>query len=294
MAFALCVLVNVCIAALFKVFPRFRIQALNAIVVNYTICLLLGHLLSGSGPWPFHPDILTAQWFAYDVMLGGLFVSGFTILALVVERAGIALTTMMQKMSLILTVLVTVVLFHVPFGMLQGLGIGLAILAIVAINQRKGSTFIHIGDTNSLLLFMVMVLSAAIEIILFYVQQSGTVGSDLLPFTTYGFGCAAILGWIWIGVRCLQGPYRIHLRDVLAGIVLGLPNFLSIYLLLHMLDHGWNASIMYPLVNVSILLLSTVMAFLLFREKLQARNWMGVGLAVIAILLIGYAQYLNG
>ena len=79
-------------------------------------------------------------------------------------------------------------------------------------------------------------------------------------------------------------------RDVIAGILLGIPNFFSIFLLLKMLNQGWNGSLMYPLVNVSVLLLSTMVAVIAFREKLNRLNWIGIGLASAAILIIAYAH----
>lgn len=290
MDFAICVLTNVCIAAIFKLYPRYQVNTFNAIVINYTICLLLGSLLNAAPSLPFNPTVISSPWFIYDVLLGVLFITGFNLTAFVIRNTGITLTTMMQKMSLILTVPVTVIGFSEPFGWLQGAGIALAVLSIVAINQRKGASFMHPGDKASLLLFLVLLFSSAIEVVLFYVERSGVVQDQHFAFTTHGFGCAAVIGWAIVLASKLKGPYPLTRRDVLGGIVLGIPNFFSIYLLLRMLNHGWNGAMMYPLVNVSVLLLSTLLALLAFGEKLQVRNWVGIGLAILAITMIGYAQ----
>ena len=64
----------------------------------------------------------------------------------------------------------------------------------------------------------------------------------------------------------------------------------SIFLLLKMLNQGWNGSLMYPMVNVTVLLLSTIVAVIAFHEKLNRINWIGIGLASASILTIAYAH----
>jgi drug/metabolite transporter (DMT)-like permease len=133
-------------------------------------------------------------------------------------------------------------------------------------------------------------MSAAIEILLFYVEKSGVVGKQQMAFTTHGFGCAAVIGWVSVAWLWIKGRNRFSLRDIVAGVFLGIPNFFSIYLLLKMLNQGWDGSVMYPMVNVSVLLLSTFVAVIIFREKLNRLNWIGIALASASILIIAYAH----
>ncbi|MGN6494414.1 MAG: hypothetical protein ACTHLE_20650, partial [Agriterribacter sp.] len=51
-------------------------------------------------------------------------------------------------------------------------------------------------------------------------------------------------------------------------------------------DYSSNSSAIIPINNIGIVLTSAVVAWLLFKEKLSAINWMGILLAVIAIALI--------
>ncbi len=288
--FVWCLVVTTWIGIGFKLFTRFQVNTFNAIVINYTICLLLGTLLNAEKVLPFSPSILAAPWFLFDVLLGFLFIAGFNLTAFSIQRAGITLTTLTQRMSLILTVSFTVILFHEPFGWIQAIGLILALMAIVAINQKGGQGSFSIAGRPPLLLLTVLVFSAAIEILLFYVEKSGIVGQQQMAFTTHGFGCAAVIGWIATGWLCLRKGNRITFRDIIAGVMLGIPNFFSIYLLLRMLNQGWDGSVMYPLVNVSVLLLSTFVAVIAFREKMSRINWIGIALASAAILMIAYAH----
>jgi len=69
------------------------------------------------------------------------------------------------------------------------------------------------------------------------------------------------------------------------------PNYFSIYLILVMLNQGWKGSIIYPMLNVSVLLLSTLIAVIGFRERLTRLNWIGIGLATLSIIVMAYATH---
>lgn len=287
-----CIVVTTFIGIAFKLFPRFGVHTFNAIVINYTVCLVLGTLLDPDLAWPFIGEVLRSSWFKFDILLGCLFIIGFNLIGKAIEQSGITVTAMIQRMSLILTVSFTVLLFKEPFGWMEGLGLVLALFAILAIHQKKEAFSLSFKGPFPALLAAVLVLSAALEILLYYVDQTGIVGNRQITFTTHGFGVAAIVGWLVYGANTFQGKLKITRKDVLAGIILGVPNFFSIFLILKMLDAGWKGSIMYPMVNVSVLLLSTFAAVWIFREKLNRLNWIGIGLASASILIIAFAHNL--
>lgn len=290
MEFLLCITVTTCIGIGFKLFSRFNINIFNAIVINYTVCLILGTLIDTKSGWPFSVSIIQSNWFSFDVILGLMFIVGFNLTAHAIQKAGITLTTLIQRMSLILTVSFTVILFQEKFGWLEFCGLMLALMAIIAINQKTSSISLHRTGPFPFILMAVLVLSAAIEILLYYVEKTGLVGNNQMAFTTHGFGCAAIFGWLSLVWLAINKKLKLTGRDIIAGVLLGIPNFFSIFLLLKMLNQGWNGSLMYPLVNVSVLLLSTMVAVIAFREKLNRLNWIGIGLASAAILIIAYAH----
>jgi drug/metabolite transporter (DMT)-like permease len=290
MTFVWCLLVTICIGICFKLFGRWKVNTFNAIVINYTVCLLLGSFLDPDASFPFSPKIIQTPWFKYDIILGLLFISGFNLTAVAIQKAGITLTTMMQRMSLITTVSFTVLVFHERFGWFAFCGLLSALMAIIAINQTGTSISLQKPGKYTPLLFLVLLLSSAIEIILFFMEKSGLVGEHQMAFTTHGFGCAAIIGWIMMGWLWIKRNNTIARNDIFAGILLGIPNYFSIYLILVMLNQGWKGSIMYPMLNVSVLLLSTIIAVIAFREKLNRLNWIGIGLATLSILTIAYAQ----
>jgi uncharacterized membrane protein len=68
---------------------------------------------------------------------------------------------------------------------------------------------------------------------------------------------------------------------------LGIFNYFSIYFLLRALQNDFiNSSSIFTINNVAIVLLSTIFGILFFKETLSKKNWFGIGLAVISIILV--------
>jgi len=76
-------------------------------------------------------------------------------------------------------------------------------------------------------------------------------------------------------------------RNIIGGIALGIPNFFSIYFLVMALrNNGFESSTIFTINNVAIVLVSTFLGIILFKEKLITKNWIGIILAIISILLV--------
>ena len=294
MAFLWCVLAATFIGVCFKFFDRWKVNSFNAIVVNYTTCLLLGLLMDKEVKNFDVQSILHSPWFKFDVVLGFLFILGFTLTAHSISKFGMTTAVMMLKMSIIISVAFTVFIFREKFGWIELSGFVFAIAAIVAINQKEKSnkkavTGLRRWMTLGLLLFF----AAGIEIVLYYVQKTNLVGEQQKLFTTLGFGSAAMIGWVIVLITLIAKKSKLLVKDVFAGILLGIPNYFSVYLVLVLLQNGWKGSILFPLLNVAVLLLSTVIAVILFHEKLSVINKIGIAIAVLAILIIAFAQNIS-
>ena len=95
--------------------------------------------------------------------------------------------------------------------------------------------------------------------------------------------------------RILQGKEKLQLKSLWAAIPLGIPNFLSFYFLLKALDAFQNnGAYVLPIYNISVILLSAIIAVIFFQEKLSNLNKIGLVLAVIAIGLISYQGLFKG
>jgi drug/metabolite transporter (DMT)-like permease len=103
------------------------------------------------------------------------------------------------------------------------------------------------------------------------------------------FGAAGIIGLTVLLFRILTGKEKFDPRAVIAGVCIGLPNYFSIWTLVKALSESkGNSSAIFPIINIGIVLFSTLVAYFLFREKLSKLNWAGIFFSVIAITLMAW------
>jgi uncharacterized membrane protein len=75
--------------------------------------------------------------------------------------------------------------------------------------------------------------------------------------------------------------------SILGGIALGVPNYFSIFFLLGALqNNAINSASVFTINNVAIVMLSTLLGILLFKEELSLKNWVGISLAILSIVLV--------
>jgi uncharacterized membrane protein len=87
----------------------------------------------------------------------------------------------------------------------------------------------------------------------------------------------------------MVGKERFDSRAVLAGVLIGVPNYFSLWCLVNVLKlHAGNSSSIIPITNMGIVLFSTLVAAFFFREHLSKVNWVGIILSILAISMIAF------
>ncbi|RXG23965.1 EamA-like transporter family protein [Leeuwenhoekiella polynyae] len=105
------------------------------------------------------------------------------------------------------------------------------------------------------------------------------------------FATAFILGLAVLIFQLIKGSQKIQLKNIIGGIALGVPNYFSIYFLVRALRHpSLESSTVFTLNNLGIVMVATLIGILFFKEKLSAKNWIGIGFAILSIILITTIQ----
>jgi len=136
---------------------------------------------------------------------------------------------------------------------------------------------------------LTLLISGLIEIILFYVQVETLVTDDTLQFVASSFGFAGVIGLIYSLYRWYTTGKGFEMKELYGGLVLGLPNFMTIYLLGYLLSKGWEASVLFPVNSVSILILTSLVGFLIYKERADSGKVIGVVIGVVSIILMSLA-----
>jgi len=279
------ILCNVLLAIIFKYFDKYKVDNLHAIIVNYAIAVAVAGIVLQKSPVP--SDLFSKPWFFYSLLLSLLFIIGFNIMALSFQKAGVAITAIVSKMSLIISSGFAIAYYSEVFNLPKGIGIVAAIIAIILVNLPSRSDELNLTKNKYLWLPIVtMLMSGVIEIILLMVEVEGKLGGDGILFTSSSFAMAGVFGLLFAGFRMITQGNRVTKQDVIGGIILGVPNFFTIYLLVLLLTRGWDGSMLFPINSVGMLALTVIVSVLLFGEKVDLKKGLGLVFSILAIVLI--------
>ena len=266
---------------IFRLFKKWSTDNLQAIVWNYFVCVLCGFI--------FNSDSVISDfnqaWSGYAFLLGFLFVGVFFLMAKTAQEYGIAVSAVSAKMAVVFPVLFGILIISEPIFLTTWLGISLSIISV---------WFVSFADKNAemgkhwWLPLLVFVGSGIIDLSLKFINwKFANINEAHLAMTIFG-----IAGCIGLGVqfyRVAKGKSKFEWKNLWAGILLGVPNYFSIYYLLKAINiPNMPAVVLFPVNNIGVVLLSTLLSVLLFKEKLGNKKLVGILLSIVSILLLTY------
>ncbi|MEW2922326.1 EamA family transporter [Muricauda sp. ANG21] len=282
-ALALSILSSTLIFVVFKLYDVYKVQTLYAIVMNYIVACATGFFLY-NGSVEFG-QLFNTSWFWGPILMGMLFITIFNLMAKTAQVAGVSVASVATKMSLVIPVIFGIWLYNESLSWIQVVGILLALVAVYLASLKE--KHIVINQKDLVLPFLVFLGSGIIDTSIKYFEELHLTDSEVPIFSSMVFGCAALSGLIFIGIRSKKTPIKANYRNVLGGIALGVPNYFSIYFLIIALRSDiLSSAAIFTLNNVAIVMASTLTGILLFKERLTLKNWGGVALAVLSIVLV--------
>lgn len=280
----LSVLSSTIIFVVFRLYKKFGVNTLQAIIVNYFIACTVGFFgyIEGSN----FTHVPSESWFPGALMLGFLFIAVFNIAAITTQKSGLSVVAVATKMSVAIPVLCGIFLYNESTGILKILGILLALVSVylTSIKTKEG---ISIKRENLIFPLLVFLGSGIIDTSIKYLETSYVSETDVGLFSSTIFATAGVLGILILIIQAFMGKLKITYKNILGGIALGIPNYYSIYFLVMALrTKGFDSSTIFTMNHVAIVTVSTLVGILLFKEKLIRKNWIGLILAVISIILV--------
>ena len=271
---------------IFKYFGIFKIDVLKAIVVNYIVAFTLGFVSAEKSI--FISDIPSQPLFFGALFLGAMFVSIFFVMAMTAQINGVSVASISGKMSVVIPILFGVFLYNESVTFLKVLGIVIALVAVyLASVKDEKRNFKNAGLLFPMLLFFG---SGVIDTTLKYIEVNFVPDQEVAIFSASLFSIAAFFGLIILGVKTLKKREVFGLKNIIAGIILGVPNYYSIVFLIKALQtDGFESSTLFTINNVAIVIVSSIVGLLLFKEHFSLRNKIGVFLAILGILLVTIA-----
>ncbi len=183
------------------------------------------------------------------------------------------------KLSTVIPVLFGFILLKEPVQAVVVVGIILSLFS-VWLTAEPGNNGTPQHARRWILPLIVFLGSGAIDTLMKYVETLVSTGNMHQPLSII-FATAGLIGIVVTGKNFTW-------REVLAGFLLGLPNYASMFFLMQLLHvPDFPVTVAFPLNNIGIMVATAIAAFAFFKEKFSRRYIIGIALALISLLLIG-------
>ena len=278
------ILFNV-LVVFFKLFEKYNIDNLQALISNYFISALLSLLLLSDND--NIQSSIESEWFIHAIILGTLFISIFNIYALGIQKIGIATSSVINKMSFVIPVVFSIIFYEneiFSFSIL--FGVILALLGIY-LSSTNNSSF----NFDKKYLWIILIIffgQGLVDIVLndskFYIPKDENILFFLILFIS-----ATTAGILILFAK--KQISHIKIKNLLWGAIFGIPNFFSIFYFLKALQSDYfidKSYLIFPLTSVGIVVTTTFLGVLIYKEILTKRNLIGITIAVISILIISF------
>lgn len=284
----LCILSSTGIFIVFKSIDRFGIPSLPVIVINYLVAAILGFLIN-----PQHVSlsiIREMDWLPISMIIGLLFIIMFFVIAFSTRKAGISVTTVAGKMSVIFPILLSLIIDPSDQLTMVKTAAIICTLCGVAMTVYKPRR----GSPDQAAIYIPLILFAGmgfVDSLVKYAQHHYVSDNDTALFSAILFLNAFLTG---IVILVFYPKYHRRFFNPTIwgwGLLLGSVNFGSIFFLVRALNYispagsGVDSSAIFGVNNIGIVGLSVLAGLWIFKERLQPLNWIGIILSAVALIL---------
>jgi len=210
--------------------------------------------------------------FYFGAVLGLFFSIAFITFSRAIKNKGIASAVTMGRMSLAIPVGFSIFLWGEKPLITDILGLILVFFIILTWEGKIGKL--------SPILFSLFLLFGFIDASIKFFKMKFPTADDNF-FLIIVFYSAMV--WSWIYVLCSR--QKLIPVDIGRGFLLGIPNYFSTYFLLKALE-TLPAYITFPFINIGMIILSALLGYLFFKEKLNRKKIFLIILGIIAVLFL--------
>ena len=245
---------------------RGQISMLPVFLGNYFIASLSSYLTM--------PRLVptTAFDLGFGIITGALFLGNFWVYQKCIACNGLSLSVGVMRIAMIVPVLMAVVWFREQLGVLNGLGI---VLGLAAFTLKSDPKALH----NFLWIVGLFAISGLTDASLKIFKELGSgneAGFVYIIFTS---------AFVFTLLLILAGRIRFTWQSIVLGCLLGIPNRYSTVFFLKGLD-SIPAALAYPIVAVSIVLLSIVSDLAIWHKQASRRDVLLWALLLVSLVLL--------
>ena len=276
MFYLLCAIISSALVSIIMRLSTDKVENnISMLAMNYLMCSVVAAAYAGFGQLFPQTETLGAT-LGMGVFQGILYLLSFILLQVNVRKNGVVLPATFMKLGLLVPMVISIFLFREIPAPMQIIGFCIATAAILLINLDKSQSAVSFKAGLILLLLINGTGDAMAKV---YEE----IGDPALSaqFLFYTFAIAFIL---CMGLVAFK-KQKIGKSEIFYGFLVGVPNYFSAKFLLAALNTV-PAVITYPTYSVGTILLVTLTGVGFFKEKLGKKQWLGLGIILIALILL--------
>ena len=282
-----------------RLFERFRLDNHQALMWNYVFAAGTGFLMCKQFNAP--AQLVAEPWFGLSLITGFWFIFTYLLMTASTQRSGVTVTALSSKLSVVLPTLAGVVLFSERLNFVATMGIVLALVALVLVVGGKSKAASPRIDSNiapalarndmrgeankNWLLPLLIFFGTGTGDILMKLTEQKNAAPDMSFMIAFIYFIALLFGIIIVAYELIRGKSKWQWKSALGGIGLGVINFFSTYSVYHAMRCFDNV-VLFPIYNIGVVSVTALTGWLLFKEKLTWKNYLGLAIAIIAVILI--------
>ena len=286
-----------------RLFERYKLDNHQALMWNYVFASGTGFLICER--WESVPQLVVEPWFWLSVLTGFWFIFTYLLMTASTQRSGVTVTSLSSKLSVVLPILAGVIMLGERLNFVATTGIVLALVALVlvvgarnpkSIQGRGAINRVSTGNNGKIthknnwiigLLPIFIFFGTGTGDILMKITEQKNTGDDLGFMIAFIYFVALVFGIIIVVWDIVRGKSKWQWKSALGGIGLGVINFFSTSSVYHAM-RSFDNVVLFPIYNIGVVSLTALTGWLLFKEKLTLKNYIGLVIAVIAVVLITF------
>ena len=270
------ILSSVLVAVIIRLNEARNLNRAAVMLFNYITAAAIGILLTNELP--------SLKTFSILLPLGSftgfIYVATFFVYMYSVRQMGMAIPVTVTRLSVVVPVLGSVMIFSEAINTIQFFGIVMALISIFLFswNDKKVKANTDRKEFYLPILLFLMMGSGDFSLKVF----QGIYPADyLMSFIILVFVISSILSLFLVLVKRV----KISRQIIIAGFLLGIPNYFSAYFILKALQQ-LSGAITFTLNNIGIIMLSTFLGFIIWREPLKRKAIFAIAFAIISVILL--------
>ena len=264
-----------------RLFERFHLDNHQALMWNYVFASTTGFLMCKQLDTP--AQLVAEPWFGLSIVTGFWFIFTYLLMTASTQRSGVTVTSLSSKLSVVLPTLAGVVLFSERLNFVATMGIVLALVALVLVVGGKNESS-KTNKTSWLLPILIFFGTGAGDILMKLTEQRNQA-ANMSFMITFIYFIALLFGILIVAYDLIRGRSKWQWKSAVGGIGLGVINYFStssVYQAMRCFDNV----MLFPVYNIGVVSLTALVGWMLFKEKLTWKNYLGLAIAIIAVILI--------